>query len=316
VGRLLGVPIPDLQVYVLDRHQEPVPIGAPGEIWVGGDGLARGYLGRPAMTAERFRPHPWSSEPGSRLYRSGDLARRRSDGDLEYLGRIDRQVKVRGFRVELAEVESALAQESGVREAVVDVLEDPSGTGGRLVAWVVPREEEPLSVAELRSRLGARLPAYMVPSAWVFLPALPLTTNGKVDRRALPAPEGRGVEVPFVEPRTATERELAAVWREILGVDRVGAEDDFFELGGHSLLAARVAARMRTVFHLDLSVRLLFDRPKLADLAAAIEEEQLAHAGAGELADLLAELDLLSDEQADLELSAAGEAARGSEDGG
>ncbi|MFP2934529.1 non-ribosomal peptide synthetase, partial [Pyxidicoccus sp. 3LG] len=244
----IGRPWANLQVYVLDSSLHPVPVGVPGELCVGGVGLARGYLGQPALTAERFVPNPFASD-GSRLYRTGDRVRWLADGTLEYLGRIDTQVKLRGFRIELGEVESALAQLPSVREAVAVVREDAPGVT-RLVAYAVAEEGETLDSAALRQALKQRLPEHMVPSAIALLPALPLTSHGKVDRKALPPPEGAGEEQAreYVAPRTRTEEQLAALWAELLHVERVGIHDDFFELGGHSLLATQALSRVQATF--------------------------------------------------------------------
>jgi amino acid adenylation domain-containing protein len=267
-GSWIGRAIPDLSVYVLGPGLQPSPAGVPGELHVGGAGLARGYLSRPDLTAERFVPDPFSDRPGARLYRSGDLSRWRPTGELEYLGRIDHQVKIRGFRIELGEIEAALARHPAVREAVV-----LKGDGERLLAYLVTRE--PVETAGLRHFLGDRLPEHMIPSGWVLLEAFPLTTNGKVDRRALSAMEPQGAEREIQEgPRTLAEERLAAIWSDLLGFERgtgIGIRDDFFELGGHSLLATRVVSRVRKAFGVELPLRVLFEAPKLADLAARIE---------------------------------------------
>ena len=271
-GSWIGRAIPDLSVHVLGPGLQPSPAGVPGELHVGGAGLARGYLSRPDLTAERFVPDPFSGRSGARLYRSGDLARWRQTGELEYLGRIDLQVKIRGFRIELGEIEAALARHPAVREAVV-----LKGSGERLLAYLVVRKEvqpvEPVEPAELRRFLAERLPEHMVPSGWVLLETFPLTTNGKVDRRALAAiePETAGETEGFDAPRTPTEELLAAAWAELLGRERVGVRDDFFELGGHSLLATRLFSRLRDLFGLELPLRALFEAPVLADLAAWID---------------------------------------------
>jgi amino acid adenylation domain-containing protein len=268
---VVGVPIPDLQVHVLDRALAPSPLLVPGEIAVGGAGLARGYLNRPELTAERFVPDPFGGRPGARLYRSGDLARRLPGGELVYLGRIDQQVKIRGFRIELGEIEAALASHPSVGEAAVLALPDAAG-GSRLVACVAGSAVP--DVSELRAFLKGRLPEPMVPSGFVLLDALPLTPNGKVDRRALsqlsrlePAVEREGTGVA---PATALEMALAKIFGEVLGVAAVGANDDFFELGGHSLLAVRVVREIRRL-GADLTVRALFEHPTVAGLARAVE---------------------------------------------
>ncbi|HVG10759.1 MAG TPA: amino acid adenylation domain-containing protein [Thermoanaerobaculia bacterium] len=283
----IGIPIPDLSVHLL-RNGEPVPIGVPGELCVGGAGVARGYLGRPELTAERFTP----ASRGARLYRSGDLARRLPSGELEYLGRIDQQVKLRGFRIEPAEVEAALAAVPGVRETAVILRDDlPAGPG--LVAYVVG---DGLSAGEILPILRGRLPDHMVPGHFVFLRALPLTVNGKLDRRALPAPEGARPDLAraYVAPRTPLEKVLAGAWEEALGVDRVGVEDGFFDLGGHSLLATQMISWVRETFEAEVPLRELFERPTVAALATALKA---ASPDAERTAELLLELSELSDEE-------------------
>ncbi|MFB1485371.1 amino acid adenylation domain-containing protein, partial [Corallococcus sp. RDP092CA] len=269
----IGRPWANVQVYVLDDTLGPVPPGVAGELYVASVGLARGYQGRPELTAERFLPNPFSTEPGARLYRTGDRVRWLATGELEYLGRVDFQVKVRGFRIELGEVESVLLHHAEVREAAVVVREDVPGDK-RLVAYVVTAEEASLDASELRRYLKGEVPEYMVPSAFVVLDALPMTPAGKVDRKALPAPtesceERREVEV--VAPRTPTEELLVPVWTEVLGVERVGVRDNFFELGGHSLLATQVASRIRELFGVELPLRVLFEAPSVAELARRVD---------------------------------------------
>jgi amino acid adenylation domain-containing protein len=262
-----GRPIANTQVYVLDRGSlEPVPLGVPGEIHLGGDSVDRGYLGRPGLTAERFVPDPFSGAPGARLYRSGDLGRWRPDGELEFLGRADLQLKVRGFRVEPGEVEAALTAHPGVGQAAV------VARGGRLVAYLVGRDGSPPAAAELRAHLDRTLPEFMVPGAFVVLERLPLTANGKLDRAALPDPgnERPQLEVSYVAPGSPLERVLAGLWAGALGVERVGVHDDFFALGGHSLLAAEVVAQVRELFRIELPLRSLFEAPTLAAMAQAL----------------------------------------------
>ncbi|WP_164020355.1 non-ribosomal peptide synthase/polyketide synthase [Pyxidicoccus trucidator] len=276
----IGTPIANTQVYLLDASFQPVPPGVPGELFIGGEGLARGYLSRPELTAERFLPNPFASEPGARLYRTGDLARWRSDGVLEFLGRLDNQVKVRGYRIELAEVEAALLAHSTVREAMALVREDVPGDK-RLVAYVVPGSEgsasPELKTAELRTFLQERLPEFMLPSAFVSLEALPLTANGKVDRKALPVPDGALASASeYIAPRDETEQRLAALWGEVLRVERVGLHDNFFTLGGHSLLATQVVSRIRAAFGVELPLRTLFEAPTLEALARAVESSTRA----------------------------------------
>jgi amino acid adenylation domain-containing protein len=277
-GSVIGEPIPDLSLLLLDKHQQPVPVGVPGEMYVGGAGVALGYLNRPELNRERFLDDAFSTEPGARLYRSGDLARRLPDGDVEYLGRIDDQVKVRGFRIELGEIETAVAQHPAVREVVVVPRDD--GTGEKqLVAYLVAREgAEVPAVGELRSRLREQIPEYMVPAAFVFLDTIPLTSNGKVNRRALPAPERLrpSLREGYVEPVSALERQLCLVFGEALGLDRVGVDDNFFDLGGDSIRSLRVVARARE-HGLTLSVAEMFEHQTVRALASALRrgsEEQ------------------------------------------
>ncbi|MCA1566086.1 MAG: non-ribosomal peptide synthetase, partial [Acidobacteria bacterium] len=269
----IGHPIANTEVYLLDENLEPVPVGVNGEIYIGGDGLARGYLNSAELTAEKFVPHPFSPEPGARLYRTGDVARYLEDGRIEFVGRIDQQVKIRGFRIELGEIEVALSQHPSVSEVVVTAREDMPGDR-RLVAYVVSDREPAPTTTELRSFLLERLPEYMIPPAFVLLGELPLTTNGKVDRKALPAPEQARPDVreAFVAPRTPLEQKLADIWCEVLGVERVGVHDDFFDLGGHSLLATQVISRVRETFQINLPLRVLFESPKVETLAGIIEQ--------------------------------------------
>ncbi len=273
----IGRAIPGWQVYLLDRVGQPVPVGVVGEMFVGGAGVARGYLNRPGLTADRFGPDDLGDAPGGRLYRSGDLARRRPDGELEYVGRADLQVKIRGFRIELGEIEAALARHGGLREAVVLVREDRAGDP-RLVAYVVARSKPGPSSSEIRRHLKQTLPDYMVPAVFVALPTLPLTDNGKVDRRALPAPGGARPDLDgaFVAPRTAVEEQVAAIWGAVLDLDEVGIHDNFFDLGGHSLLATRAVSRLRDHFGVDLPLRPLFENPTVAGLAECLEAAILA----------------------------------------
>jgi amino acid adenylation domain-containing protein len=266
----IGRPVANSQVHLVDANLRPVPTGVPGELYIGGAGLARGYYGRPDLTAERFVKNPFSTEPGALLYRTGDLARWLPDGTIEYLGRIDFQVKVRGFRIELGDIEEALRRHALAAEAVVVAREFGPGDR-RLVAYVVPSAPA-LAVQDLREHLKAQLPEYMLPAAFVLLAELPLTPNGKVDRRALPEPElGAPAEV-YVAPRTPSEEVLASIWCEVLRVPRVGIHDCFFELGGHSLLATRIVARMREALGVDLPASSLFGAPTVAGLAALAEE--------------------------------------------
>ncbi|HEU4595256.1 MAG TPA: amino acid adenylation domain-containing protein, partial [Pyrinomonadaceae bacterium] len=267
----IGRPIANTSLYLLDADWRPVPVGVHGELYIGGEGLARGYLNRPALTAERFIPDPFSEEPGSRLYRTGDVARFKPDGQIEFLGRNDQQVKIRGFRIELMEIEATLEQLPSVQQAVVLAREDAPG-GKRLVAYVVPDGASELAASELRSHLRERLPDYMVPAAFVFLEELPLNPSGKVNRRRLPAPDWSKPELEgeFVAARTPVEELLAGMWAELLGLERVGVNDNFFEAGGHSLLATQVVSRLSDIFKLDLPLRTLFESPTVASFAEAV----------------------------------------------
>jgi amino acid adenylation domain-containing protein len=274
----IGRPITATTVHLLDRLGRPVPLGAAGELCAGGSGLAWGYPGRPDLTAERFVPDPYAAGPRARLYRTGDLCRFLPDGRIDFLGRFDSQVKLRGFRIELGEIEAALAAQAGVREALVLVREDTPGDR-RLVAYVAPEPERPAaSAAELREALRARLPDYMVPAAFVEMESLPLNPNGKVDRAALPAPEGgrSGAAVPYVEPGTALEREIAAAVREVLGLDRVGRDDSFFDLGAHSLSMIRIATALTARLGRPVRVIEIFRFPNVAALARHLGEAEEA----------------------------------------
>ena len=299
----IGAPIAGTRVHVLDGELRPVPVGVPGELLAGGRGLARGYLGRPELTAERFVPDPLGLEPGGRLYRTGDQVRFRPDGTLEFLGRFDDQVKVRGFRVEPGEIAMVLAAHPSVAQALVTA--PASGPEGerRLVAYVTGSGEGKPEAAALRAFVAARLPESMVPSLFVALDEFPLTPNGKVDRRRLPAPE-RAEEEVFVAPRSPLEEALAAIWSEVLGVERIGAHDDFFALGGHSLMAARVVSRVRRRLGVEVPVAALFERSTLAELADAVVEEEARQASADELSGLLETLNGLSEEEVLLRLAA------------
>jgi len=279
----IGCPVDNAQTYVVDRHFQLVPRGVMGELLIGGVGLARGYVNRPALTAEKFVPDPFGQESGGRLYRSGDLARYLPNGTIEYLGRIDHQVKIRGFRIELGEIEAVLQQHAAVREAVVVAREEAPGAN-RLVAYLVSEQKPAPTVSELRSFMLKSLPEYMVPAVFVLLEALPLTPNGKVDRRALPAPSEDRPEVEdrYVGPRNSTEEVLAGIWSEVLRVARVGVEDNFFELGGHSLLATQIISRIRDHFRVELPLRVFFERPTVAGLAEIVDRQ--AGRPAGDLA--------------------------------
>ncbi|TCP57970.1 amino acid adenylation domain-containing protein [Tumebacillus sp. BK434] len=274
---LIGRPLPRTKAYVLSPELQPVPLGAPGELLLGGGGLARGYLNRPELTAEKFIPSPFAE--GERLYRTGDLVRYLPDGSLDYLGRLDHQVKVRGFRIELGEIEAVLLAHPQVQEATVIVREDQPGDQ-RVVAYVVAAGEELPTASDLRTAVKQKLPDYMVPSAFLLLDALPLTPNGKIDRKALPAPDPSSATTEYIAPRTETETKLAALWAELLGIERVGIHDNFYDLGGHSLLAMQLVTRVRPVFAVELPVRSLFEVATVAELSTMIETLQQQQATA------------------------------------
>nr|WP_253900126.1 non-ribosomal peptide synthetase [Corallococcus carmarthensis] len=266
----IGKPLANVRVYVLGPQGQPVPVGVRGELHIGGVGVARGYAGRPGLTAERFVPDAFSGEEGARLYRTGDVVRWRADGQLDFVGRIDSQVKVRGFRIELGEVEAALARQPDVSEAVVLVRGE--GADKRLVGYVVAKEGHALDVETLRTGLRQGIPEYMVPSVLMVLDALPLNANGKVDRRALPEPEAAHVSGAYVAPRTVTEAKLAAIWADVLRLERVGVKDNFFALGGHSLLATQVVSRIRMSLGVEMPLRLLFEAPTVEALAQRLSQ--------------------------------------------
>ncbi len=295
----IGRPVANTQIYVLDSQLEPAPVGVTGEVYIGGDGVARGYLNHPDQTAERFVPNPFSATPGARLYKSGDLARFRNGGNIDYAGRNDFQVKIRGYRIELSEVEFALAQHPDIREAVV------IANNQRLKAYVVLNETGTATAKQLKEFLHERLPEYMLPSSFFLLDALPLTTTGKVDRNALPVDQvGVESEENYLAPRTALEQVLAGIFSEILRLERVSINDSFFDLGGHSLLATQVLSRVRETFHLELPLRKLFKAPSVAGLAAAILEDETERERVERTAELLLTLANLSDEEVDDMLAA------------
>jgi non-ribosomal peptide synthetase component F/acyl carrier protein len=321
----IGRPIANTQIYILDAQMQPTPIGVPGELYIGGVGLGRGYFQRPELTAEKFVPNPFAGiadegrktkdessflRPSSfvlRLYKTGDLARYLPDGNIEFLGRLDHQVKVRGFRIELGEIEAALARHPAVREVVVVARETARANGDKqLVAYLSLHASQSVTTSELRSFLQKSLPEYMLPGAFVFLEALPLNPNGKVDRRQLPDPGAARPELerPWVAPRTPVEEELAGIWRELLKVERVGVYDNFFELGGHSLLLIQLASRLRSRFQIELPLRLLFDMPTLDELTTVIAANQIKGQDAAEVDQLIAELEQLSPEEVQAMLEA------------
>ncbi len=275
----IGRPLPNTRVYVADAHLRPAPIGVAGELLVGGAQLTAGYLNRPELTAARFIADPFSGDAQARLYRTGDLGRWLPDGNLEYLGRLDDQVKIRGFRIELGEIEAVLGRHAAVREATVLAREDVPGEK-RLVAYVAPAADAPADLVwELRTHLRANLPDYMIPTAFVTLEQLPLTPNGKVDRKALPAPDRFGTEESYIAPRTPTEEIVADVWAEVLGLERVGVEDNFFDLGGHSLLATKALSLLQERVGINLPIRLMFESPTPAALIERLMAQSRAEDG-------------------------------------
>jgi len=277
----LGRPLANTQVYVLDQQQQPVPIGIPGELYIGGAGLARGYLNRPEQTAEQFIANPFlerqfiASASGMRLYKTGDLVRYLPDGNIEFSGRVDYQVKVRGFRIELGEIETVLSQHPGVQQAVVSVQEEDELNDKRLVAYVVPNREQTLNISDLRNCLREKLPEHMIPSALVLLKALPLTPNGKVDRRALPASDSLRpeLEAAYIPPRTEVEQTIADIWQEMLHLENVGIHDNFFDLGGHSLLIIQVHSKLQKFLNRDISITDLFEYPTISLLSKHLSQE-------------------------------------------
>jgi amino acid adenylation domain-containing protein len=279
----VGRPLANTQIYILDRNRQPVPIGVPGEIFIGGDGVTCGYLNRPDLTAEKFVDDPFSTQPGAKLYRTGDLARYLLDGRIEFQGRADNQVKVRGYRIELGEIETVLGAQPQVDTCVVVAREDEPGNR-RLVAYVVPADGRTPDFAALRSAVKQRLPEYMVPVAWVAMENLPLSPNGKVDRRALPVPEygRRDLAEGELEARTPVEEVIAQIWAEVLKLEKVGPEENFFELGGHSLLATQVMSRIRQSLKVDLPLRNIFEAPTVSELARQVDNAQRRREGIAE----------------------------------
>ncbi|MBE9205823.1 amino acid adenylation domain-containing protein [Nostoc sp. LEGE 06077] len=292
---LIGKPIGDRTVYILDENLNRTPIGVLGELYIGGKSVARGYLNQAKLTSKKFIHNPFIE--GERLYKTGDLVRRLPDGNIEFIGRIDTQVKIRGFRIELAEIEAVLIQHPDIKQVVVIVREDQP-ENKLLVAYLVVQNNT-LTPKILRNFLKEKLPDYMIPTAFVVLEALPLTTNGKVNRRALPTPEHtqRSLEIDFVAPSTPIEKELSTIWAEVLKLQQVGIHDNFFELGGHSLLATQVISRLREVFNLDFPLHYLFENPTIAELSQKVIEQQIEQAENDDLARILAEVDQLSEEE-------------------
>jgi non-ribosomal peptide synthetase component F len=296
----IGRPIANTQIYILNWQLQPVPIGVAGELHIGGNGLARGYLNRPELTQEKFIANPFSNDPTSRLYKTGDLARYLPDGNIEFLGRIDNQVKLRGYRIELGEIETVLGQHPTVQSSAVMAREDTPGDK-RLVGYVVARPEVRFDTVDLRNHLKQKLPEYMIPSAWVLLDGLPLTPNGKVNRNALPAPDQSREETgqSYTAPRSSLEQSLTEIWAGVLKIAKVGIHDNFFELGGHSLLATQVVSRMRNSFAIDLPLRLMFEAPTVAEIAAKITDTHTQPASAAELEKILHDVEAQTEKEAE-----------------
>jgi amino acid adenylation domain-containing protein len=299
----IGRPIANTQIYILDEYLEPVPMGVAGHLYIGGEGLARGYLNRPDLTSEKFIPDPFSGKPGARLYGTGDRARYLASGDIQYLGRLDHQVKIRGVRIELGEVESILSQHPSVRENVVLAVEE-NPDNKALVAYVTAKNSPSPTVTDLRNFIKQKLPECMIPSAFVLLDAMPVTPNGKVDRKSLPVPKTERPELAqrYAEPRTPAEELLVEIWAQILKLDSVGVHDNFFELGGHSLLATQIISRIRETLQIDLPLRLLFEAPTVAELVTKIEQSESGRYALEELARNLAELEGLAEEDVERQL--------------
>ena len=273
----IGVPVSNTQIYILDQNLQPVPVGIPGELYTGGDGLARQYLNQPTLTAERFVPDPFSGTAGARLYRTGDRTRYLENGTIEFLGRMDDQVKIRGFRIEPGEIEAVITLHPGVKEAVVLCREDMPGDK-RLAAYLVVNQEQIPAMSEVRGFLQQKLPAYMVPAVYVILEMLPLTPNGKVDQQALPLPDDSrvGLRDEYIAPRTPTEQQLARIWSEILGVKEIGIHDNFFDLGGHSLMATQLVSRLRSAFEVEVLLSWIFEKPTVLEIAEQVDGMLLA----------------------------------------
>jgi len=300
----LGRPIPNSEIYILDKELQPVPIGVTGSLYIGGEGVARGYINRPEVAAERFIPHFFSRQPGRRLYHTGDLARYRADSEIEYIGRSDDQVKVRGFRIELGEIQAALNQCEGVVSSVVVAHERAAGEN-QLLAYLVAENASGPSVTDLRRHLKQTLPDYMIPAAFINIDAIPKTPSGKLDKHSLPIPEDLRPEldISFVAPRTPIESELAQIWCELLKLDQVGVYDNFFDLGGHSLLLTRLASIIRHRLQVNLTIPALFNAPTIVAITEAIVLKQLEQESSDEIARMLEELQQLSSDEIKTQLT-------------
>jgi len=302
----IGHPISNTQIYLLDSLMRLVPLGVAGELCLSGPGLARGYLERPDLTADKFLPNPFSSEEGARLYRTGDLARFRQDGTLEFLGRIDQQVKIRGYRIELEEIEAVLSKHESVKAAAVMAYAESNGNSSpaadkRLVAYIVPTTKEEALTEELRNSLQVTLPDYMIPASFIFLDELPLTPNGKVDRKALPEPDRTRPDIAesYVAPRNPIEQVLTGIWADVLGIEKVGVHDSFFDLGGHSILVTQLVARVRDTLQVEIPLRTLFETPTVAGLTELLLNDPEKKTQVEKTAELLVQVSGLSDEEAE-----------------
>jgi amino acid adenylation domain-containing protein len=309
----IGRPIANTQIYLLDARLSPVPIGVAGDVYIGGRGLARSYLNRPDATAEKFVPNPFGGVLGERLYRTGDVARFLPSGNLEILGRSDSQIKIRGFRIESGEIEAVLRQHPAVQQAIVMAREDEEEIpqkGKYLVAFVIPHEQHTPTTSSLYHFLKRKLPEYMVPSAFMLVKAFPLTPNGKVDRQALPAVDTArpALEEAFLAPRNPVEEVLAGIWADVLGLERVGVQDNFFALGGHSLLATQVVSRINEAFQFDLPLIALFEASTVAELSTVVLNYPLGEGKVEATAQLLLQIAKMSDDEVEMRLNKAKEA--------
>jgi amino acid adenylation domain-containing protein len=294
----IGRPLGNTQIYLLDAALQPVPVGVAGELYIGGEGVGRGYLHRPELTAERFIPDPFSRKSGQRLYRTGDLARYLPDGNIEFLGRVDQQVKLRGYRIELGEIDAALLEHQAVNDCIAVICTQSSGEQ-MLVAYIVPEEKDAFPVSDVRRHLKEQLPEYMVPKVLMTIDKLPLNVNGKVDRRQLPSPEKSQPETAasYVEPRNPVEDVLAGIWNETLGMERIGVYDNFFDLGGHSLLITKVISRIHALLSVTLPITSLFQSPTIAELAQMLVEQEATPGQVNAIAALRVKIDRLSPEE-------------------
>jgi acyl-CoA synthetase (AMP-forming)/AMP-acid ligase II/acyl carrier protein len=288
----IGKPIANTEFFLLDENQQLVPIGVPGELYIGGEGVVRGYFQRPGLTNDRFIQHPFKNGNVDKVYKTGDLACYNKDGVIEFLGRLDHQVKIRGYRIELGEIETALEKHSLIREAVVIAREDTPGDK-RLVAYMVSETPSNPAISDLRDYLKEKLPEYMIPSTYEFMVVFPLTPNGKVDRLSLPAPEmdRPEMEQEFIAPRTQSEKNLAKLWSEVLNIEEISIQDNFFDLGGHSLSAVQVTVKIAQAYNVELSLQAFFQASTLADLATKLEEKLIEQAEADQLEELLREVE-------------------------